>query len=54
MTDEQFRAECRDGISKVCPQQAHSLPHLGKLVARIYYTAADYASSEDYVRVMPC
>ncbi|MFI5379323.1 MAG: glucose-6-phosphate dehydrogenase [Tepidisphaerales bacterium] len=51
LTDEQFREECRASIAQFARTKPLDDSVWRKLLGRIYYCAADYASAADYARV---
>lgn len=51
MSDEEFRADCRQGIAKFARSKSVEESIWKKLEGRLYYVQADYASAEDHARV---
>src|SRR6478736_6389784 len=50
MTDEQYRATCREAVEKHARTQPVDEGIWKSLEQRIYYTAADYGSPDDHAR----
>ena len=51
MTDEEFRTDCREGISKFARSKPIDDAVWKKLEGRLYYAQADYGSAADHARV---
>jgi glucose-6-phosphate 1-dehydrogenase len=51
MSDEEFRADCKQGVAKFARSKSVEESVWKKLEGRLYYVQADYASAEDHVRV---
>ena len=51
MSDDQFRAECREAVKKHARTKPVDEAVWKKLEGRIHYEQADYSSAEDHARV---